>query len=77
MSGEFTYAVESPISQEGVARIIRRADQRVVATWRLLPMGECVPEFNIGVQPPVPQNIVDDALRVSISLRLQQDPRPR
>lgn len=67
MSGEFSYAVEIPITQEGVARIIRRAQTRIVATWRVLSTGECEPEFNIDLQPPPPHSVVDEALRLCVA----------
>lgn len=66
MSIEFTYSVESPIKQEGIARILRHTENKqVVATWRLLSCGDCVAEFNIDVQAPLPQAIIDKALHLS------------
>lgn len=67
MSEEFSYAVQSPIKQQGVARIIRRTQIRIVATWRVFSTGEYEPEFNIDLQPPPPQAVVDEALRLSVT----------
>ncbi len=68
MSTTISYSVESPILQEGIARIVRRDEARqIVATWRLLSTGECVLECNIDEQPPPPHAVIEEASRLSVT----------